>query len=372
MPMSKGAKVGILLILVVAAIVLAYLLRAIFMPLVVALLLAYVLNPLVTALERRRVPRLVSIAGVYLVLGTLLFAVGFWGVPAAAKQGKEFVHETITGPDAKLQSVRLPDGRRLKEFLSGENWDKLVSQMRERIPGHEKDIAGVAGQIIGRILAFMTESIGTFIAVFSFIALVPVYLFFLLKNMNLWWEEIKAGIPPKYRERTLHTLARIHRANAAFFRGQITISFIEGVIVSLALLAMGVKFSFLFGALYAVLSLVPFLGVVLGFTVTELFVLAEAGGFTSTFWAVAGLFAAIQVLEGFVLQPAILGKETGLHPIAVILSLLVCGQLFGIFGMLIAVPIATTSKILLEDYVGPMFRDVTKETTLIRRPTVST
>jgi predicted PurR-regulated permease PerM len=107
---------------------------------------------------------------------------------------------------------------------------------------------------------------------------------------------------------------------------------------------------------------------VIGFTVTELFVLADTGTIGRTFLLVAGLYAAIQVLEGVLLQPAIMGKETGLHPIGIILALLVCGQLFGVFGMLIAVPIASTAKILFEDYVWPMFSDVADLTRVRSRP----
>lgn len=367
--MSKTAKIVFLVIVAVAAIVFAYYLRSIFMPLVVALLLSYIVNPLVTGLEKRRIPRLASIAGVYVLLGGILFAIGFWGVPAAVKQGKEFVHETFIGPDAKLEKVKLWAGTRVKDWLGASNWEEVKKKIAQRVEGRFGDIAQATGKIIGEVLAFMTSSVSAFVSVVSFIALVPVYLFFLLKNMNVWWERVKEGIPAKYRERTLHTLTRIHRANAAFFRGQLTISFLEGILVFAGLAIIGVKFSFLFGALYAVLSLVPFLGVVIGFTITELFVLADTGGFTTTFFLVAGLFAFIQALEASFLQPFILGKETGLHPIAVILTLLICGDLFGFFGMLIAVPIATTVKILLEDYVWPIFQDVTKETALIKRPT---
>ncbi len=349
------------------AVVFAYFLRAIFMPLVVALLLAYVLNPILDALERRRVPRIASIAGLYVVLALVLAAIAVWGVPAAAVQARQFVRETITDENAKIQKVILWGGTQLKDWLGAENWEEVRKNLQARVKGHEGDLAQAGGKIVGAVAGFMTRSVSGFVAVFSFVALVPVYLFFLLKNMNPWWERVKHAIPRAYRDPALSTLGKIHRANAAFFRGQVTISLIEGTIVFAALAALGVKFSFLFGALYAVLSLVPFLGVVMGFAITEVFVLADTGGFTTTFFLVAGLFAAIQILEGSLLQPLILGKETGLHPIAIILALLVCGELFGIFGMLIAVPIASTVKILFDDYVWPTVQEVADLTRVIPR-----
>lgn len=366
--MSRSWKVVFLVTLALATIVFSYFLRAVFMPLVVALLLAYILNPVITGLEKRRVPRMASIVGVYLILALLLAGLFVWAIPAGVAQAKDFVRDTFTAENAKAQRVILWGDRQLKDWLGAENWDHAVKNLRERMKGHESELAQAGGAVVAWLFAFMTSSIGGFVAVFSFVALVPVYLFFLLRNMNPWWEKVKHAIPRAYRDRALATLIRIHHANSAFFRGQITISLIEGAIVFVALSLIGVKFSLLFGALYAILSIIPFLGVVTMFTVTELFVLADTGAFGRMFLLVAALYALIQVLEGSLLQPTIMGRETGLHPIAIILALLVCGQLFGIFGMLIAVPIASTVKILFEDYVWPMFSEVADLTRVRPRP----
>jgi predicted PurR-regulated permease PerM len=129
-----------------------------------------------------------------------------------------------------------------------------------------------------------------------------------------------------------------------------------------------VGYSLLFGLLYAVLSIVPYLGVTVMFATVELYVLADTGQFGSAFWLTAGIFALIQVLESAVLQPMILGKETGLHPILIILALLSASQLLGLFGMLLAIPLASTLKILFEDYVRPLFEDVADLTRIRRKP----
>src|SRR5437667_3549996 len=255
--MSRTWKIVFLVTLALASVVFAYFLRAVFMPLVVALLLAYILNPAITGLEKRKVPRLVSIFGVYLLLALLLTGLFVWAIPAGATQAKEFVRDTFTAENAKAQRVILWGDRQLKDWLGAENWDHAVRNLREKMKGHEGELAQAGGALVAWIAAFMTSSIGGFVAVFSFVALVPVYLFFLLKNMNPWWEHVKRAIPRAYRDQALLTLARLHRANAAFFRGQITISLIEGVIVFAALSLFGVKFSLLFGALYALLSIIP-------------------------------------------------------------------------------------------------------------------
>ena len=217
-------------------------------------------------------------------------------------------------------------------------------------------------------MSFLTGGISTLFSIVSFLILVPVYLFFLLKNLNPWWERLTHWIPRAYRTQTLSTLGRIHRANMSFFRGQIIISFLEGLIIFVGLSLFKVGYPLLFALLYAVASVIPFLGVITMFVGVELFVLADTGQFGMTFWLVAGLFGLIQVLEAAVFQPLILGKETGLHPMVIILALLSAGQLLGLFGVLLAIPLASTMKILFEDYVRPIFEEVADLTRVRRRP----
>lgn len=357
----------ILAVLGIAIIVLGYVLRAIFMPLLVAVLLAYILNPILTALEARRVPRMASIVGVYVVLTGFLAILVFWAIPAGASEVSAFLQE-VQKDDSKARKLAGLAEQRLRAWMKIEDKDPFWSGVLDRIKGKEGDVAQAGYTVARKVLEFATASIGGFVTVLSFVALVPVYLFFLLRNMNPWWERFKHTIPRAYRDPTLRTLGRIHHANAKFFRGQLTISLIDGFIVFVALWIFGVKLPLLFGVLYAALSLLPFVGVVLGFAVTELFVLADTGQFGTIFLLVACLYVCIPILEAAVLQPLILGKETGLHPIAIILTLLICGNLFGFFGMLIAIPLAATVKILLEDYLWPMFEDVADLTRVHTRP----
>jgi predicted PurR-regulated permease PerM len=352
--MARPWKALLLALLAIGALVLIYVLRAVFLPLLVALLLAYILNPLVTALERRKVPRPVSIAAVYALLAGAAALALLWAVPRAVAEGREFVQVTFTSQDARIHRL-LPY---LERWFGWENWEQVLEEVRRRVQGHEAELARAGGSILGSVVSFAAGSLRGFLSVVSFVVLVPIYLFFALLRMNEGWERFSRALPGPYREKVLETLGKIHRANAAFFRGQITICAIEGLIVFVGLLLIGVKFALLFGALYAILALVPFVGVTVGFTATSLFVLADTGEFGRQFFLTAGLFVAIQALEGTVLQPMILGKETGLHPVAVILSLFIFGELFGFLGMLLAVPLASTAKILFEDYVWPAFRDV--------------
>jgi predicted PurR-regulated permease PerM len=365
--MSRGGKIAILVALSLFVLGLTYYLRAVFLPFLVALLLAYVINPAILFLERRRVPRMASIGAVYVVLLGCLAAVGIWAIPAAFGQASDFVKETFLGDHPKYLQVLARVKPSLERALGPEKSADVMTVIDGRIAEFKKELPGMSGRILGDALSAMTGGIASLLSVFAFLVLVPVYLFFLLKNLNSWWESFTHWIPRAYRTQTLSTLGRIHRANLSFFRGQITICLIEGLIIFLGLQLIGVRYPLLFGLLYAMLSVVPYLGVITMFFTVELFVLASTGQFGAAFWLSAGLFGLIQALEAAVFQPLILGKETGLHPMVIILSLLGAGQLLGLFGMLLAIPLASTAKILIEDYVRPMFEDVADLTRVRRR-----
>lgn len=369
--MSRGWKIAILTVLAVGIIGLAYYLRAVFLPPLVALLLAYILNPVLAALERRKVPRMASIAGIYVVLLGVLSVVVFWAVPRAFGQASDFVKDSFLGDNPKLNRLIARAEPMLIRTVGPEKTGEIVAAAREQVAEIKRDLPHLSGRILKGTVSFLTGGISTIFAVLSFVVLVPVYLFFLLKNLNPWWDRLIHWFPRAYREQTLSTLHRIHRANMSFFRGQLTISLIEGLIIFLGLSFMGVSYPLLFGLLYTMASVIPFLGVITMFAGVELFVLADTGQFGTTFWLVAGLFGLIQALEAAVFQPLILGKETGLHPIAIIISLLSAGQLLGLFGVLLAIPLASTVKILFEDYVLPMFEEVADLTRVRKRPDVA-
>jgi predicted PurR-regulated permease PerM len=364
---SRVSKGWILAVLGLLALAAAYYLRAVFTPLLVALLLAYMLNPLVNAMERRRVPRAAGILAIYVVLLALLALLLAVGVPALLGEAAAFASE-VTRPEAKIHQLVVKLGQYVQKQMGVENWEQLVSAVKQRLASRWGDVAKTAGDVAVAVLGFATSSIAGFIATLGFVALVPVYLFFLLMNLNSWWERTTHVIPRAYRTEILGTLDRIHRANASFFRGQMTIAAIEASIVFLVFWLGGMKLSLLFGLAYGVVCLIPYVGPFLWLLSALLFALIDTGAFGPVFWTVAGTFAGIQILEALVFQPVILGKETGLHPIAITLALMIFGQLLGFFGMLLAVPLASAAKILAEDYVWPMFADVADLTRVRMRP----
>ena len=261
------------------------------------------LNPVLGWLERRKVPRRASIAAVYVVLLGVMALVAFVAVPAAFGEAGDFVRDTFLGEHPKINGLIAKVEPMLVRSVGRERADEILKMARERIVELKHDLPQLSGRIVSEVVSFLTGGIATLFSILSFLILTPVYLFFLLKNLNPWWERLTHWIPRAYRIQTLSTLNRIHRANMSFFRGQITISLLEGLIIFIGLSLTRVGYPLLFGLLYTVASVVPFLGVITMFAGVELFVLADTGEFGTKFWLVAGVFGLIQVLEAAVFQP---------------------------------------------------------------------
>jgi predicted PurR-regulated permease PerM len=377
-------KTLLILGIVVIALLLAVRLSVVFTPLLIAFLLTYIWNPVVTKLERW-MPRLAAIALIYVAFFGVLTLVALFGLPELVRQTTSFVDEGFIGDkfeDRNKNGLRDADepyedsnanGRydapkfqkfvawseeRLHEWLGADGWRQAYGKLKERMKGRESDVVAALQEALGALFQGALSSFRGLLTIISYFVFIPIYMFFLLKNMNQWWEKFQRLIPHSYRDQAIRAMTRIHDANAAFFRGQITIAFIEGAIVFVVLTALKVKLALVFGGMYAVLAMIPYVGVISVFTLTSVFVLADTGGvFDGKFYGVVALFLSIQVLETLVLQPLILGKETGLHPMLIIISLFVFADLFGFLGVLLAVPLASTFLILAQEYLMPILRE---------------
>jgi predicted PurR-regulated permease PerM len=175
------------------------------------------------------------------------------------------------------------------------------------------------------------------------------------------WKTIYDYLPHTRRDAILITLGHIHRAISAFFRGKLIICLIKGFLTWGILELMGVRYSLIFGGIQAVASIVPFLVLAVGMLPNLLLVFLEMSGSPGMGYYLFGivvLYFTIESVEGFVLTPWIMGKETGMHPLTIILALLVGGKLFGLFGLILAIPMATTLKILAQELILPQLREV--------------
>jgi len=216
--------------------------------------------------------------------------------------------------------------------------------VKNALDGLTKQVQDLLSHLIPTLKSAGAGIFGIFGFVAS-LAIVPVYLFFFLLSNN--------DDPTKSLPKHLAFLSTAHRNDVtflvrefigiivAFFRGQLLIGFIMGVLLALGFTIVGLKFGLALGLIVGLLNIVPYLGSILGLSVVlPLATFQPDGGGMGLMGACLGIFIGVQAIEGWLLTPRIMGEQTGLHPVAIIFAVFFWGEAFnGILGMLLAVPL---------------------------------
>jgi predicted PurR-regulated permease PerM len=196
--------------------------------------------------------------------------------------------------------------------------------------------------------------IGSLMSILAWLVVVPLYTFFFLMRLEDVWRGFVEYLPGSNRERVLRVLGSVHVMLIGFFRGRVLTMAAKGVFVAIGLAIAGVPYWPVFGALAGVLTIVPAVGPFLAGAPAVLLSFRE-GDITMAIVA-AGVLLLAEVLEGYVLIPKMVGKEVGLDSMSVITAILIGGALLGIFGVVIAVPLAAAAKIVWAEFVLPALR----------------
>jgi predicted PurR-regulated permease PerM len=153
------------------------------------------------------------------------------------------------------------------------------------------------------------------------------------------------------RDEAIYLIEQINRIMAGFFRGQILIAFIVGVLTAIGFLVVGVPYAILLGVITAVFNIIPFFGLIVSIVPALIVTFVHYGDWQHVLLVLA-VFSSVQVLDNILISPTIMGDKTGLHPVVVVVGLMFWGRLMGgMFGVLMAVPLTALVKVLLERYV---------------------
>ncbi|WP_045213886.1 AI-2E family transporter [Desulfonatronovibrio magnus] len=308
-------------------------------PLAIAGILALLLRPIVLWLQHRlRAGRMASIAVLYFLMAVFLVLITALILPVVLTQAQSFIQYF----PVLLENL----GNFLRKFLpyfSGWVDDFLdstnASGFVQGIFGQLQDVYETSRPALGTIGDFL----GNFITLAVGVVIIPVYLFFFLladKDPVSTMEEQLSFIPKSIREDFAFLAREFARIVVAFFRGQIVIGLIMGVLMAIGFSLSGLKFGAFLGIIIGLLNIIPYLGSILGLLIVLPLSYFQEGGGLILLIMVLGVFAAVQVVESYLLTPRIMGKSTGLHPLAIIVAVLFWGKAFGgILGMILAIPL---------------------------------
>ena len=341
---------GYVLLVVVAATLTVYWLLAttgfLLAPFVLGFGFAYVLDPLVDVLVERSVGRSVAIVLLALpVAGAGVVAVLF-GIPALVGQVDELVQaapELVARIGGWFSGIReflvgipgvdedsIPD-------LSNLDPDQIVAFLQER---REQLASGTWRGVLG-----LGRGLGSAATVAGYVVLTPVLTFYLLRDYDRILTRLR-GLLPRGREAAVVEFAREYDVLlSTYLRGQLTVALIIGVMTGTLLFVVQFPYAFLLGALAGVMGLIPFLGLVLSLIPAVIVALAS-GSVLVSLVKVAVVYGLVQILDGGVISPRIVGDSVGLHPGWIVLALSVGGFFFGFVGLLISVPAAVGVKLV--------------------------
>jgi predicted PurR-regulated permease PerM len=400
-------------------------LQPILIPVAIAAILAYLLDPLVTKFSRGRLSRSKAVVLLFIVVFLALVSLVAWLGPMISIQSAHFAKElpsyTQKARDRVVDLIYrydrtfgVPGGTRGKSVSPTRNFVnwllgpapqpsptatatapetasptpdvttppiETISAApkgptlaeRQRIQAYvEKQIPNLERQLptlMEKFWDILKKSIGGFLGVTGFLLsliMVPIYLFFFLKErprIERRWKDYLPLRASPLKDEVAEVLSQINSYIIAYFRGQLLVCLVDGVLIGSALTLLGLNFAPLIGVLVVILTMIPYLGIVICWVPAVLIAAFQFGDWTHPL-IVTAIFIIIQNLEGMFYAPRIVGNSVGLHPVTVIVSIFVWGLLIGgLLGPILAVPLTATIKVLLARYVwGRGLRDeVTEE-----------
>jgi len=331
--MKRHIRLAIILLFFVATAYLLWLIRSGLYPFIIAVALAYLLNPAVCYFENKGLSRGWSITLLYIILFALVVLGGAHLLPIFVRDLESFAgdlpqmvakgEELLDLVQSRYQNSLLPHSMRLA-------LDDTVLAVQQYGQSFARDLAS---SIVGLVSHFIG------------LAITPILAFYILYD----WQRIKDGvlllIPCGWRHEYTLTLKDIDKVLSGVIRGQIIVAIIVGALVSSGLYLFKVPFALLIGITAGLLDIIPYFGAFIGATPAITLALLESPLLALK---VALLFFVIHQLEGSVIAPKILGESVGLHPVTVIFCLFAGGELLGIIGMLLAVPVAAVAKVIIK------------------------
>ena len=405
----------VLLVVVVGAVIWAAanivsFLQPILIPVAIAVILTYLLDPLVTKMSRGTLTRTKAVALVFAIAFFALGGLAAWLIPTISVQSANFARQVpaytqrvrdytvdliyrfdhtfglfggahgksastsltnwLIGPAAspspRAQSTATPTESAqttasVTEVIAPSP-PKLTTAERQRIQTYvEKQMPKLEQAfptLLEKLWDILKKSIGGFLGITGFLLsliLVPIYLFFLLTEkprIQQRWREYLPLRESPLRDEVADVLTEINRYVTAYFRGQLLVCLVDGILIGTVLTIWpGLNFAPLIGVLVVILTMVPYIGIIICWIPAVVIAAFQWGDWTHPM-IVTGIFILVQNLEGIFYAPRIVGTYVGLHPMTVIVSIFLWGLIIGgVIGPLLAVPLTATIKVLLARYV---------------------
>jgi predicted PurR-regulated permease PerM len=341
---SREIAMRVVLAVIAGAVsfLLLYALRSALVGLAVALILAYLMDPLIDRFEARGWKRSPAIFAC-LVLGTITAVL-------AVLLLIPYVVNEVAGLSANLSgyAANIEGWVDYANEKMGTKVTLDLSSLRDTWPQLLRDVDTEQLDPLKRVAAWAASSTLAFVLGLANVLMIPVYTFYFLRDFDRMVAWVFNLVPVTWQPLVSKHARAIDTKMGQFIRGQLTLCTILAVLYSVGLIAFGrIDMALLVGVLSGALFIIPYLGTIVGVILGAVLCLLKFG-IDWHLLGVVGTFGVVQLLEGTLLTPKIVGESVGLHPMVVILSLFIGGALFGFMGILLAVPATAALSVLLE------------------------
>ncbi|WP_019242699.1 MULTISPECIES: AI-2E family transporter [Bacillus] len=300
------------------------------LPFVIAAFISYLLHPVVETLYKKGLYRSVSILFIYLLFfGGVGFAL-YKGIPIVINELEDLM-EQIPTFTAKYQGILDSIDRKTSKWPV-----EYKDKVQDAILFFERKIEDLLMKITGYLIKLFDFAI--------LFMIIPVIAFYLLKDWERIKETAKNLTPLSARHQSTVFLGDVEKSLGSYIRGQLIVCVIIGALSALLLWLLKVKYSLLLGLIIGITNVIPYFGPIIG--AIPALVIAMATSPKQVIW-VAVIIFGLQFLEGNILSPLIVGKSLHMHPLIIILGLFVGGEIGGILGMLVAVPVLAILKVAI-------------------------
>jgi len=314
-----------------------YLLSPVLIPFFIAALLAYLADPIVDKLEAKKCSRTLAVTIVFSILVFISLLLLFVLLPLLTSQIASLIKrfpEYLTLIQSQLEpwviSLSLP-----VELLDMNILKQAITQYWSEF-----------GQLAGNIFQTMTHSSLVVLQWLVNLILIPVVTFYLLRDWDILVARCRELLPRQYAKKTIDLSLECDDMLAAFIRGQLMVMVALATIYTVGLALIGLDLALLLGVIAGIVSFVPYLGLIVGIGLAGAVAFFQFHEWLPVLMVVL-VFGIAQIVEAVVLTPRFVGERIGLHPVAVIFSVMAGGQLFGFIGVLLALPVAAVVMVLL-------------------------
>lgn len=319
--------------------------RTVFSYLLISLIFVFLVNPLVTSIENLGVQRTHAVLIFFTLFFLNLFLAGTILLPMVLRQLESFALTYSNFINQKnLDFNQLP-------YVA--NIQTLFDNVKNLFPFIDFDsireiLVEKSNNLIGKIPNLIITYSTNIVRIFSYMVSVPIISFFILKDQSLIRQKFFSIIPNRYFELSIVIIHKVNKSIGFYFRAIFVQMFIIATLSSVILSILGIKFGILIGVLAGVINVIPYLGPLVGIVLAGTTVILTGGPMSLVIWTVLGMWG-VQLIDNAIVYPLVMGKNTNLHPVIIILTVIAGGLTFGLLGMLVSVPVVFLTTGLVKE-----------------------